>query len=370
MMVKYMCDEITGELITYQDYKNQNLYGRKNYVPEWDGFIEQLVPLKLHPRIKFSHQVDRKWNRKVSDATIYSTRDRQVTNEKGKSEQETMYLGKTANIYTTEGYADFVKYRDNLLMKELDVQTFDKLCKIEAEYPDFKEIEEADGQIKKVAASPFKLYCEDNNVSGIRKYSKKGNGPFIKQIKYYYKNLGKHLNITKDPTGQSIEQTKRSKKVILLNQNAWRTDVYYDEEQNKFILVGIKYYHLKFINGQYGVPQQTYNELLMEESVPATAEFRFSLYKNSGIRVADDEVVDLLFSSRTGSSKNYFDAKPIEKSKFSKSELLPVFDKVTAEGRFLKPIKSGMKLTKFHTDILGNKHFVTQEQLKGIISES
>lgn len=367
----YMLDEITEDLLTYQDYKNKNLYGRKNYVPEWNGFIEQLVPLKLHPRIKFSHQVDRKWNRKVSNATIYSTRDRQVTNKKGKLEQETLVLGKTANIYTAEGYADFVKNKEDLLMKELDVQTFDKLCKIEAEYPDFKEVEQSNGKIKKVDVSPFKRYCEANNVPAIRKYSKKGNGPFIKQIKYYGDELIKHLNITKDSTGQSIEQTKRNKKVVLLNQNAWRTDVYYDEKQNKFILVGIKYYHLKFVNGQYGIPQQTYNELLEENRISEKAEFRFSLYKNSGLRVADNgEFIDLLYYSKNESGNNRFQANPIEKSKFNKTEKIPVFNKVDARGYFKKTVKSGMKLTKFHTDILGNKHFVTQEQLKGIISES
>lgn len=80
--------------------------------------------------------------------------------------------------------------------------------------------------------------------------------------------------------------------------NPWRTYVYYDEEEDKYFLVGIKYNHLKFIEGEYGIPRKLYESLKDHKRVSSKAYFKFSLYKRNCIRIEkDSESCVLLFNS-------------------------------------------------------------------------
>lgn len=368
---KYMIDQNTGEKISYRDYKKMYFYDRRTYTPKWENFIERLIPRRLYPRVKFSHQVDRKFNRKVSDATLYSTRTKKETiTKRGKEveKKEIYVIDYIKDIYTVDGWKAFEKYHDKLLMKDKDRKTYEILMEIADTYPNFIEEEQANGKVKRVNRSPFRIYCETHSVPAIKKYSKKGNGPAVRKVKYYSKKLGMNMNVTKDPQGNSIEKTKKDKKVVLRNQNPWRTDVYYNPSNDCFELLGIKYNHLKYVNGKYGVPINVYENLKLIEKIGDDSEFCFSLYRNSLITIKfDDEVIDGLFQSRNDTSKNYFEMKPIHKSLWDKKEKVPVFGNVAKSGQFIKSIKPHMKLNKYHTNSLGEKFKVKNEKLKNII---
>lgn len=370
--IPYMLDNDTGELIKYSEYKKMPLYERSTYVPKWEGFIEQLVPTVLFPRIKFSHQVDRKANRKISDATLYSTRViESITTKRGKEvkNEEAYTIGKIKDIYSVDGWKLFEKNKDKLLMKEFDFKTHEKLLEIADQYPHKVDVEDQNGNKKSVDVSPFKLYCEDNSVPFVTKYSRKGKGPAIKSLKYYDKKLGTHINITKDEHGNDINKTNHNKQVVLLSTNPWRTDVYYDPKDGSFNLLGIKYNHLKFINGEYGVPKEIYEELKVAERISEDAEFRFSLYRKDGVQISDGEhSVEGLFHSRTIlTKKNYFEMKPISKDKWDKQEYLSLLGNANQAGRVIKGLKKGMKIQKFYMDYLGKRYFINQEKLIGII---
>ena len=366
---KMMIDTETGESYLYQDFKKMKLNERRTYVPKFPDFIGQLSPTLLYPKIKFHHQVDRKSNRKISDATIYSTRtiERKVT-KRGKEvvEKETYTINKIKDIYTVAGWKEFDKYKDRLLAKDIDPKTYEILCDIADNYVNKMEVEEQNGKIKTIDCSPFERYCHDNDVQGVQKYSKKGNGPFIRSLKYYKEKTGSHINISRDEQGQPSETTKNGKKVVLLSINPWRTDVYYNQELEKFELMGLKYSHLRWIDGKYGVPRELYEELKELEKVSPDSEFRFSLYRKDGLIVeSDDERIETLFHSRNMVSDNYVQLKPINRDGWEKNKILPVFGK--SSGQLIKGIKPNMKLTKFNTDYLGNKYYVIKEELKDIL---
>lgn len=370
--VPYMLDQDTGELIKYHEYKKLSLYNRSTYTPKWDNFIEQLTPTRLFPRIKFSHQVDRKANRKISDATLYSTRViENVMVKRGKEvkTEESYIIGKIKDIYSVEGWKAFDKNKEKLLMKEIDPKTYEKLIEISTQYPAKVEVQDQSGKTKSIDISPFKRYCEDNDVPYVTKYSKKGKGPAIKSLKYYDKKLGTHINITKDEIGRDIDKTNHNKQVVLLSTNPWRTDVYYEPSDGSYRLLGIKYNHLKFSGENYGIPRNLYESLKDEEGISRNAEFRFSLYRKDGIQITDGkDTIEGLFHSRTlPANPNYFEIKPIDKAKWEKKEYLNLFGNVSPSGQFVKGLKKNFIIRKFYTDYLGKRYFVDQEKLTGII---
>lgn len=187
-------------------------------------------------------------------------------------------------------------------------------------------------------------------------------------MKYYNKKLGTHINITKDRNGNDIDKTIRNKQVVLLQTNPWRTDVYYEPSEGIFRLLGIKYNHLKFIKGDYGIPHDVYQELKRVEGISEEAEFRFSLYRKDGIQITEgDETLEGLYHSRNETSRNYFEMKPIDKVKWDAKEYLNIFGNMSPSGRFIKGLKKGLTIRKFYTDYLGKRYFIDKEKLTGII---
>ena len=370
---KYMVNPETGESIPYNEYKKDNKRNYRSYKPKFNDFEKQLIPREINPRIKFSHQVDKKVNRKVSDATIYSTRtvtETEVKRGKEIANQETYVIGKIKDIYTVDGWEAFHKKQDKLLMKDHDEQTYQKLMTIAETYKDVKEVQTDNGKYKKIKVSPFKRYCEENNVPGVQKYSKKGNGPLIKSVKFYDKKIGSHINITKDENGKLIDKTSNNKKVILQQLTLWRTDVYYDEIKDQYHLMGIRYNHLKFMNnGLYGIPEKEYNNIKESEQIPKHATFVFSLYIKDFVKIKDQSgnSISGLFFGRSGSFKNYFIMKPEERPKYNKKENVPIFGNATSSGILFKGLSQGLKLEKYSTDYLGNHHRIKKEELKNII---
>jgi hypothetical protein len=176
-------------------------------------------------------------NRKVSDATIYSTRMGQLAKDKKAAEY---VVAKVKDIYSVDGYKKFKKVFDKdktkFLLAKFDARSFSELEKVLDMYPDKIDQTQNNGKVKSVDISPFELYRRDHGM--IRKYSKKNNGPVIKQLKYLDKKLGTHIDITPN--------NANGKHVVLQSLNPWRTDVYLNHETGEYEIMGIKYADLKF----------------------------------------------------------------------------------------------------------------------------
>lgn len=350
-LVKYneseFLDLTSGEIIDV----NNDQYKEEVYNPPYLGFGNQL---EKYDDVLFSFQVDSKVNRKISDATIYATRQAQIGKDK---KEETYVLGKIKDIYQASDFQEFLKRyekdKTQFLMYQKDPKTFEILEKIMEEYPQT----ELNDKNKEVACSPFEKYRQEHGY--VQKYSKKGNGPTIKTLKYYDKKLGNHIDITPDDSRN---------KVVLQSLKPWRTDVYFNPETLKYELAGIKYADLEFAkgSGKYRISKKKYEEIKKNEGVSEKSEFKFTLYKNDLILIRDivhNQQAVYRFSSKNDSNKHYLELKPIDKDKFKgNQQLLPFLGKVAASGQFIKGInKKDISIYKVKTDILGNKFYIKSE---------
>ena len=318
--------------------------------------MDTLKSKKFEDSILFSYQVDSKYNRKISDATIYGTRKARLGKD---SQEETYVLGKIKDIYSQKGYEDFIKKykkdKTQFLMYHKDPQTFEKVIEeILKTYSD-KELNEKG---KEVPCNPFEKYRQENGP--VRKYSKKGNGPEIKSIKYYDNKLGNHIDITPNNSHHQV---------VLQSLKPWRTDVYFNPKSGKYELMGLKYSDLRFekVSGDYGISVKKYNEIKSKEGVDENSEFKFTLYKNDLILIKDTESGEqelFRFLSRTmPNQKHYVELKPYDKSKFEgHQKLMDIFGEVAKGGQCLKGLnKSNISIYKVKTDVLGNKYFIKKE---------
>ena len=344
-------DQKTGEIISLSDDEYKELVFKAPY----NHFVDTLKSKKFEDNILFSYQVDSEYNRKISDATIYATRKAKL--DKDKSE-ETYVLGKIKDIYSQAGYDAFIKIynkdKSRFLMYHKDPQTFEKVIEeIIRTYPS-KELNEKN---KEVPCNPFEKYRQENGP--IRKYSRKGNGPEIKSLKYYDNKLGNHIDITPN---ESMNQ------VVLQSLKPWRTDVFFNHQTEKYELMGLKYSDLNFEkgSGKYSISLEKYNSIKMNEGVSEESEFKFTLYKNDLILIKDaltKEAQIFRYGSRNDTSKHYVELKPYDMSKFEGDEkLIKVLGTVAKGGRCIKGLnKKDISIYKVKTDVLGNKHFIKKE---------
>ena len=345
-------DSETGEIITLTDNEYKELVFRAPY----DHFVDTISSKKFEDSILFSYQVDSKYNRKISDATIYSTRKEKLSKDKS---EETYVIGKIKDIYSQAGYDAFIKIykkdKSKFLMYQKDPKTFEKVIEeILKTYPD-KEVNENG---KEVACNPFEKYKKENGL--IRKYSKKGNGSVIKSLKYYDNKLGNHINITPD----------NSKNLVVLQSlSPWRTDVYFNHQTEKYELLGLKYADLKFEkgSGNYSISMEKYLQIKEKEGVDKQSEFKFTLYKNDLLLIKDTELEEeqlFRFLSRTmPNQKHYVELKPYDKGKFEGNQsLISLFGNVAKGGQCLKGLnKTNISIYKVRTDVLGNRHYIKKE---------
>ena len=328
-LVSYSEDQLldieTGELISDDEYKESV------FKAPYQHFVDTLKSKEFEDSILFSYQVDSKFNRKLSDTAIYATRQAKVGKDK---KDETYVLGKIKDIYTQDGYDAFMKIykkdKSKFLMYRHDPQTFEKVIEpILENYPN-KEMNEKG---KEVPCNPFLKYKEEHGY--IRKYSKKGNGPEIKSLKYYdSKLLGNPIDITP-------ENSKN--KVVLQSLKPWRTDVYFNKNTGKYEILGLKYADLQFEKGTgtYKISQEKYNDIKKKEGVDSDSEFKFTLYKNDLLLVKDTETKEqqlFRFLSRTMPNvKYYVELKPYSKDKFEKNEsLIEILGSADKSGRCIK----------------------------------
>ena len=346
-------DSETGEIISLSNDDYKELVFKAPYA----HFVDTLRSKEFEDSILFSYQVDSKFNRKISDATIYATRKAKLDKDKF---EETYVLGKIKDIYSQAGYDAFIKIynkdKSKFLMYHKDPQTFEKVIEeILRTYPS-KELNDKN---KEIPCNPFEKYRQENGP--IRKYSKKGNGPEIKSLKYYDKNIPESfINIT---------PSNSQNKVILRQLNPWRTDVYFNHQTEKYELLGLKYADLQFekVTGKYSITIDKYNEIKEKEGVSKESEFKFTLYKNDLLLIKDtknNEKQIFRFLSRTMPNvKHYVELKPYDKAKFDGNQpLITIFGNVAKGGQCLKGLnKSNISIFKVKTDVLGNKHFIKKE---------
>ncbi|WP_125714638.1 type II CRISPR RNA-guided endonuclease Cas9 [Companilactobacillus kedongensis] len=337
----------TGEII------DDKTFDKEVYEQPYNGFVDELM--NADDRIKFSHQVDKKMNRKVSDSTIYSTRSGMLAKDKEESEY---IVGKIKNIYDYKEYVRFKKICDKdkskFLLNKYDPRSFNHLEEIMNTYPSSIEKMGRDNKVKTVDISPFELYRVDHGP--VRKYSKKNNGPEIRQLKYLDKKIGSNIDIT--------PENANNKHVILQSLNPWRTDVYLNHETGEYEIMGIKYADLKFNEDEgYGIKLKKYLEIKYRERVSDDSEFIFSLYKKDRIKVENletGESVEMLFWSRTmDKQKGYVELKPIYKYKTDNDDW-PVYG--SAKKQIIKRlVPKNCKIWKVNTDILGNPFYLEKE---------
>ena len=344
-------DSETGEVISLTDDEYKELVFKAPY----DHFVATLTSEKFEKSILFSYQVDSKFNRKISDATIYATRKAKL--DKDKSE-ETYVLGKIKDIYSQAGYDAFIKIynkdKRKFLMYHKDPQTFEKVIEeILRTYPS----KERNDKNKEVPCNPFEKYRQENGP--IRKYSKKGNGPEIKCLKYYDNKLGNYIDITPDGSDNQV---------VLQSLKPWRTDVYFNHQTKKYELMGLKYSDLSFEkgSGKYSISNEKYNSIKRIEGVDEQSEFKFTLYKNDLILIKDSENNEqklFRFNSRNDTAKHYVELKPYDKARFDgQQELITILGNVAKGGQCLKGLnKSNISIFKVKTDVLGKKHIIKKE---------
>lgn len=365
-LVSYSEDQLldieTGELISDDEYKESV------FKAPYQHFVDTLKSKDFEDSILFSYQVDSKFNRKISDATIYATRKAKLDKEK---KEYTYTLGKIKDIYAlgtkTPSKTGFYKFLDlykkdksQFLMYQKDRKTWDEVIeKILEQYRPFKE---KDKNGKEVDFNPFEKYRIENGP--IRKYSRKGNGPEIKSLKYYDNLLGRFVDIT---------PSESKNPVALLSLNPWRTDVYYNTETRKYEFLGLKYADLCFEKGgSYGISKVKYNKIREKEGIGKNSEFKFTLYKNDLILIKDTETNRqqiFRFWSRTGKDnpksfeKHKIELKPYEKARFEKGEELEVLGKVPPSSNQLQKNMQieNLSIYKVRTDVLGNQHIIKNE---------
>ena len=357
-----LLDIETGELISDDEYKESV------FKAPYQHFVDTLKSKEFEDSILFSYQVDSKFNRKISDATIYATRKAKLDKEK---KEYTYTLGKIKDIYAlgtkTPSKTGFYKFLDlykkdksQFLMYQKDRKTWDEVIeKILEQYRPFKE---KDKNGKEVDFNPFEKYRIENGP--IRKYSRKGNGPEIKSLKYYDNLLGRFVDIT---------PSESKNHVALLSLNPWRTDVYYNTETRKYEFLGLKYADLCFEKGgSYGISKVKYNKIREKEGIGKNSEFKFTLYKNDLILIKDTETNRqqvFRFWSRTGKDnpkrfeKHKIELKPYEKARFEKGEELEVLGKVPPSSNQLQKNMQieNLSIFKVRTDVLGNQHIIKNE---------
>ncbi|WP_455439033.1 type II CRISPR RNA-guided endonuclease Cas9 [Streptococcus salivarius] len=353
-----LLDIETGELISDDEYKESV------FKAPYQHFVDTLKSKEFEDSILFSYQVDSKFNRKISDATIYATRQAKVGKDK---KDETYVLGKIKDIYAlgtkTPSKTGFYKFLDlynkdksQFLMYQKDRKTWDEVIeKIMEQYRPFKETNKNG---KEVDFNPFEKYRTENEP--IRKYSRKGNGPEIKSLKYYASKLGNHIDITPKDS---------SNKVVLQSVSPWRADVYFNKATGKYEILGLKYADLQFEKGTgtYRISEEKYNDIKKKEGVDSDSEFKFTLYKNDLLLIKDTKTKEqrlFRFLSRTKPNvKHYVELKPYDKQKFEGNEsLIDVLGAVAKGGQCQKGInKPNISIYKVRTDVLGNQHIIKNE---------
>lgn len=326
-------------------YKYNDLYREKevitpiSYNIERDSYITKLInELNLinYTDTKVSYKIDQMPNKQFFDQTIYSTR-----NIDGKD----FTLRKIKDIYslTSKDIEDnIIKNKEKLLMYNQDIKTYDLMVQAYEQYKHEKK--------------PFEAFKINNDGVGIRKYSKKGNGPEIKSLRYVDKGLGEHFDISHK------YDVKDGKKVVQLSLNPYRADIY-KLENGSYKMAIIRYSDLRQLdNERYIIDEEIYNNILSSVGIDKGDQFQFSIYKNTIIKYYTND--EELTYRAIGFSGNRIEVKGLYEN----------YGRYNSEGNFVMDrvritigAKNPKKLEKYNVSIIGQTSKVESEPLQLII---
>lgn len=299
-----------------KDYNENNDEGVRTFVKREEILSDEdfkklfdykySIPIKEYKDYSYSHFVDKKPNRQLTDETLYSTRIIKEKDKKGNGIESEYIIGKISNIYDKKSnivkyFSDEKKYGE-LLIYHHDRQTFDKMLKIFNEYG---------GKGAKI--NPFTKYFEE--FGKIRKYSKKDNGPEIDNLKYRVSQLGNHLDIT--------HKYKDSKnRVVMLSIPTYRADMYFNGKEYKFI--SVRYLMLRDRGKYFVIDTNEYEREKNRKGIDEKYNFVFSLYTGDILEVErkDGSIEKVRFKGVNNDERKYIEVDNIERNYGSYIELI------------------------------------------------
>jgi CRISPR-associated endonuclease Csn1 len=330
----------TGEILNPEMWKENmtdEVYEKCLYGQEGQKWLEIRNNIKeTEKHVKYWHKVDKKCNRALCNQTIYGTRN---------LDGGVYKISKIKDIRSIDGYKKFAEMikkgkQNSFLMARNDPKTFASLLEICERYKDAK--------------NPFVQY-EKETGDWVRRYAKKNNGPKIVSLKYVDGEVNSCIDVS-----HKYGYERNSRKVILASLNPYRMDVYYNKNDSKYYLIGIKQSDVKFEAGKSVIDEEAYTRILQQEKMLQEGqgradleklgyEFRLSFYRNNIIQYEKGgEIFTERFQSRTmPAQRNYIETKPVDRAKFNRQNLVGL-GKTTS-------------IKKVHVDILGNQYITEKE---------
>lgn len=299
----------TGEILTEEE-----MFDNK--------FINFLRNLRNYEsKVKYSHKVDRKPNRSISNQTIYGTR---------KKNDEYYTIGKYNDIYSLDRQEakkliDRLKKRpEDFFITKHNPDVMETILKIIDEYNS--------------EPNPFSAYYQDHGF-----ILKDGKIP-VKTLRFYRERVGIHLNISHKYPG-----TRNP--VVLKSIKSVRIDLYRNKE-GKYKYLGVPYHWFKKVGKFYVLDMDRYNEekLKSYKQIDKSYEFQFSLYKNDLFSYEKDgEQYFRIFRGDNNPRQNRIEVDYVWKTKNTQKEGL------------LYP-SSISNIKKYNVDILGNTYKIEKEK--------
>lgn len=298
---------------------NSEIKSNDEYNKVFDQYLK-IEDIKNYNYTKFSHRVDKKPNRQLINDTIYSTRT---------IDDKAYVINTLKDIYDKGNEKVKTMFNDNpekLLMYHHDPETFDKFKTIMEQYSNEK--------------NPLAKFHEETGEF-VTKYAKKNNGPIVRKLKYYGKQVGEHLDITDKyihPQNNIIQLTKKS----------YRFDVY--KTSKGYSMISIDYLALKNETNQYVITKEDYTRLKRKKGIDNQAQFIASFYTNDIIEINGDKyrVIGVNDIKHNRIELNRIDIHQKELAKNSETKI---------QNRIYVVIgRKTTNIEKFHTDILGNMY--------------
>lgn len=322
--------EMTTEGVVVDTQTGENLSEREVMEPA-HAFLTKLKNYKVE---KYSHKVDRKPNRTMSNQTFYSTREK---------EGEKYVVGKVKDIYALDkkGF-DALKKRINknpdlFLMAQHDPKTWALILKVMEEHAH--------------ADNPFQDFQAQHGF-----ILKDGKVP-VKGLKYLDRKLGIHVPITHKFPGAKNE-------VVLQSRKSIRIDVYKNEE-GKYKYLGVPYNWFRQHGNQYVLDMDKYNgeegRNASYKQIDDSFEFQFSLYKNDRISYEKEEKE---VNSETGKkvSKFFKYERSFRGDNHPRANRIEVenVDTITEKQQLIY-VSSILNISKIYVDTLGKSYSSSKE---------
>lgn len=307
-------DRVTGEVLSEEE-----MFDNK--------FINFLRNLRSYEsKVKYSHKVDRKANRTISNQTIYATREK---------DGDTYTIGKYKNIYNLDRQKakelidKLIKRPDDFLIAKHNPEVMEIIQKIIVEY--------------KNEPNPFAAYYNEHGY-----IFKDGKVP-VKALRYYRERVGVHMDIS-----HKYPESRNS--VVLKSIKSVRIDLYRNNE-GKYKYLGVPYHWFEQEGNRFVLNMDKYNAEKEKnyKQIDDSYEFQFSLYKNDLFSFEKDgERHFRIFRGDNNPRQNKIEVDYVWKTK-----------KQQKEG-FLAP-STISNVFKYNVDILGNTYKIEQENFKNYL---